>query len=666
MDPERMEKGKIGDEPVVGAQTTEEVTGSEESESESKAEPSRRGLRGSRKVRKALRRSIGILWCVPDEARLPLYKEVIKKRKSVWWGANFQINPGQFEFPLTAYLYIKGVGVKYRGKIVEIDVQRKPHVTRNVRLVPKEFVKEKYPTFLKLVNIQTLKEPIPLNAFRKPTGEVVKSARNYIQVLCVKPSVVKELLKAEEAAKPPGVEVKEVKEELIPRRKIVRDIEIARPVEQRTIEPKIREELKRLRKSLPEEDIVHLGLRYGDTKLTSAKLKNILNWYYNINSALTKMKRNIPTVIKDKLIARLGDRRLSQDKLERILIEICNSYEQNLITPHESSGILAAQSIGEPGTQMTMRTFHYAGVAEMNVTLGLPRLIEILDARRTPSTPVMEIHLLDHLRHNPTAIRKLIAEIEITRIIDIADVIADMDNYEVIIRPDLKSMRRRGIKLDDLVKKLDKYSKIMGEISEERIVLKCMEPSYRLLQTLFETIKNFKIKGIDGIERVIARREAEGFVLYTEGSNLAKVLEVDGIDVTRTTTNDIMETYEVLGIEAARNAIIYEASKTLAEQGLTVDIRHIMLVADVMTVDGDVKAIGRHGISGKKTSILARAAFEITSTHLLNAGITGEVDELVGVAENIIVGQPVALGTGAVDLIYRPPSSPSSSKRASS
>jgi len=73
-----------------------------------------------------------------------------------------------------------------------------------------------------------------------------------------------------------------------------------------------------------------------------------------------------------------------------------------------------------------------------------------------------------------------------------------------------------------------------------------------------------------------------------------------------------------------------------------------------MTSDGDVKAIGRHGISGKKSSVLARAAFEITTNHLLKAGIIGEVDKLAGVAENIIVGQPVTLGTGAVTLVYSP------------
>ena len=128
------------------------------------------------------------------------------------------------------------------------------------------------------------------------------------------------------------------------------------------------------------------------------------------------------------------------------------------------------------------------------------------------------------------------------------------------------------------------------------------------------------------------------------------VLQMEHIDGARTSTNSIMEIFHVLGIEAARNAVIKEATDTLKEQGLSVDIRHIMLVADIMTNDGDVKAIGRHGISGRKSSVLARAAFEITSTHLLRAGMIGEVDNLDGVAENIIVGQPVTLGTGAVNL----------------
>jgi DNA-directed RNA polymerase subunit A" len=311
---------------------------------------------------------------------------------------------------------------------------------------------------------------------------------------------------------------------------------------------------------------------------------------------------------------------------------------------------------------MTMRTFHYAGVAEMNVTLGLPRLIEIVDARRVPSTPIMEIFL--KLGHGDLdRIKKIATEIEMTAVEDVADIETDLVNMRVLAYPDDHRMKSRGVTWSELEEKLKK----LGEVQEVKrqlgnaekkvraVVVEAGEPSFKRLQRIIEQLRTTKIKGIEGIRRAIIRRRGDEYVVYTEGSNLSKILELPYVDASRTTTNSIQEIYEVLGIEAARNAIVNEAYNTLQEQGLTVDIRHIMLVADMMTNDGDVKAIGRHGISGRKSSVLARAAFEITAHHLLRAAITGEVDYLDGVAENVIVGQPVTLGTGAVNLVYKPP-----------
>jgi DNA-directed RNA polymerase subunit A" len=168
-----------------------------------------------------------------------------------------------------------------------------------------------------------------------------------------------------------------------------------------------------------------------------------------------------------------------------------------------------------------------------------------------------------------------------------------------------------------------------------------------------EKIKKISLKGIEGIKRVVIRKEGDEYVLYTEGSALRKVIQFEGVDPARTKTNNINEIGEVLGIEAARNAIINEATDTLREQGLSVDVRHIMLVADIMTVDGEVKQIGRHGVSGEKASVLARAAFEVTVNHILDAAVRGDVDDLRGVTENVIVGQPIQLGTGDVQLVAR-------------
>ena len=170
----------------------------------------------------------------------------------------------------------------------------------------------------------------------------------------------------------------------------------------------------------------------------------------------------------------------------------------------------------------------------------------------------------------------------------------------------------------------------------------------RELRLLADKVRDLQISGIKGIGKVIIRKDDREWIIHTEGSNLKEILDMDGIDHVRTTTNNIHEIGEVLGIEAARQAIIDEAQKTLSEQGLSVDVRHIMLVADIMTSEGVVKSIGRHGISGEKSSVLARAAFEETGKHLLNASIRGEVDDLTGIIENIIIGQPIPLGTGSV------------------
>ncbi len=376
-----------------------------------------------------------------------------------------------------------------------------------------------------------------------------------------------------------------------------------------------------------------------------------------IREELAAMGETLPDQIIWKLADRIHDMNLPKRTVRRILELTCERYGRHLIDPTESAGIIAAQSIGEPGTQMTMRTFHYAGVAEINVTLGLPRLIEIVDARRVPSTPMMEIHFPPEVAGSLEAVQRVVSEIELTRLIDVAEIETDITNMQILVKPDLAKARARGITMDDIEKALLKKQRIKSDverIGEDRFVVKSGEMSYKRLQQLLEATRNLKIKGIEGIHRAILKREAAGYVVYTEGSNLARVLQIDSIDKTRTTTNNVLEINDVLGIEAARSAIIREAHRTLSEQGLIVDIRHIMLVADMMTSDGEVKAIGRHGISGRKSSVLARAAFEITTNHLLRAGIMGEEDHLGGVAENIIVGQPVTLGTGAINLVYIP------------
>ncbi|MFO7619400.1 MAG: DNA-directed RNA polymerase subunit A'' [Thermoplasmata archaeon] len=375
-----------------------------------------------------------------------------------------------------------------------------------------------------------------------------------------------------------------------------------------------------------------------------------------IAEALGKKKLSLPRNIIEEL-AQYQDRlALKQKDLDKVIEMVVEQYDLHKIDPNESIGIVSAQSIGEPGTQMTMRTFHYAGVAEISVTLGLPRLIEIVDARRIPSTPMMTVYLKGDERGDPSYAKKVASSLEETILLDIAEVRTDLDGMRLVIEPNTKKLDVKDITLDNIILALKKERRLKAVVEKEgtTISVKPETPQFRKLHQLYEIIRDCRVKGIEGIKKAVIRKQDNEYVVYTEGSNLAKMLENDYVDSARTKTNSIIEISLVLGIEAARKSIVDEAANTLSEQGLAVDKRHIMLVADMMTNDGDVKAIGRHGISGRKSSVLARAAFEITSTHLLKAGIIGETDALDGVAENIIVGQPVTVGTGAVNLVYSP------------
>ena len=347
-------------------------------------------------------------------------------------------------------------------------------------------------------------------------------------------------------------------------------------------------------------------------------------------------------------------RDLTDDELDKLVDKLKTAYDRAHVEAGEAVGTVAAQSVGEPGTQMTMRTFHYAGVTELNVTLGLPRLIEIVDARKDIATPTMDIYFEEDKRYDEEFVKTLANKIGKSTINDILDDF-NLNYAEMQVEATLsdKKIDERRLVKEDIIQKIEAdFKKEKPEINGNLIIIKPKQDGddrhrIRNLRLLADKVRDLQISGVKKIGKVIIRKDEE-WVIHTEGSNLKEILSFDGIDARRTTTNSIREIEDVLGIEAARQSIINEANNTLSEQGLTVDVRHIMLVADIMTSEGEVKSIGRHGISGEKSSVLARAAFEETGKHLLNASIRGEVDDLTGIIENIIIGQPIPLGTGSV------------------
>jgi len=370
-------------------------------------------------------------------------------------------------------------------------------------------------------------------------------------------------------------------------------------------------------------------------------------------------KSELPGKIKEELKTKLRPVRLklSMEKLNAILKKAEEKYEGAKVEPREAVGIVAAQSIGEPGTQMTLRTFHYAGVGAIYITLGLPRIIEIVDARKKPSTPAMKIKLEREYALDRNKAKELATEIEETYIRDIKSKIeSSTEDMCVWISLKRKELERKFIKREEIEEKIKEVGKdVLVETMEDgKLRIHGKSISFRELLKLEKDLSDKLVKGIEGIKRAIVRRDTDGqYMLYTEGSALKKVRGMEGVDFSRTTTNNIAEIADVFGIEAARNVIIKEMMDTLDEQGLDVDARHVTLIADAMTMDGEVKSIGRHGLAGGKVSVLSRAAFEVTVDNLLEAAMYGETDELKGVTENVIVGQPIKMGTGAIELVAR-------------
>jgi len=369
----------------------------------------------------------------------------------------------------------------------------------------------------------------------------------------------------------------------------------------------------------------------------------------------------LPQRLVDEVVRKVAAAHLTEEEAREVIAEVVAEYVRNLVEPGEAVGMVAAQSIGEPSTQMTLRTFHFAGVRELNVTLGLPRLIEIVDARKTVSTPIMEVYLEGEYAKSREKALEVARELELTTVENVAKTITiDYIDFSIIIELDPEMLENRGVKPQDVVKALSRIKGKKGSVELDglTIVFRTGLDDVTKLRRMYDRVKSLRVKGVKGIRRAIVRFDEKlgEYKIITEGSNLVAALSIEGVDYRRTISNNIHEVAEVLGIEAARALIIKELKSVLDEQGLDVDIRHIMLVADAMTFTGRVRQVGRHGVAGEKPSVLARAAFEVTVKHLIDAAVRGEVDELKGVIENVIVGSRVVpIGTGIVRLLMRYP-----------
>jgi len=363
----------------------------------------------------------------------------------------------------------------------------------------------------------------------------------------------------------------------------------------------------------------------------------------------------LPKKILEELVAISEVYKLSKEQAGKLADAVLIKYNQVIVEPGEAVGIVAAQSLGEPGTQLTLRTKHFAGAAEVSVGSGIQRVEEIVDGRSKAKYPTMTIYLNNDLKKDKDKAEKFAKSLIDVRYSDVVKVNEDFENMKLAVEIQTEKTKPLALKVDEIAEVLKKGLKDFKSIYRDDTVHFALEKKneYLKIRKKLKKLLEEKAHGVKGIEKTLVVKEGDEYVIKTSGSNLKSVLKLEEINVEKAFTNDIIETSKVLGIESGRTMIVNELKKVLDDNGIKVDVRHIMLLADLMTYSGEVKGIVRTGITKGKASPFARAAFEETTKHLLEAAFKGERENLTGVVENIIVGQPVKVGTGIVELLMK-------------
>ena len=372
--------------------------------------------------------------------------------------------------------------------------------------------------------------------------------------------------------------------------------------------------------------------------------------------------------------------RFTKTQLDKFLDITLKKCTASYVEPGEAVGAIGAQSISEPGTQMTLKTFHFSGISSMNVTLGVPRLKEIINASKNISTPIITVKLEQD--DNKIAARVVKAGIEKTTLGQVSkyikEVFAAQACYVSIeldmvaidqlkLNVDSESVRTsilrgsRGVTRPPILRLLDDTDvKIKQRCNNKlRIYIPSRNKgsTYFCMQQLKTVLPHVIVQGIPSVNRaVINETDKDGkqsYNLLVEGYGLQDVMGSPGIDGNHTWTNHVLEVEQVLGVEAARTQIASEISYIMSAYGIGIDSRHLLLLSDVMTFKGEVLGITRFGVSKMRESVLMLASFEKTTDHLFDAAVHGRSDEIVGVSECIIMGTPIPIGTGLPNMFWK-------------
>jgi len=362
-----------------------------------------------------------------------------------------------------------------------------------------------------------------------------------------------------------------------------------------------------------------------------------------------------PEILVTELGKAFEKHKFSESMKKEITEKIKEKYMTLRAEPGEAVGMIAAQSLGEPGTQLTLRTKHYAGAAEVSVGSGIQRVEEIVDGRSKAKYPTMTIFFTrEDMKKDFKKADKFAKSLIDVRVGEVTSTKEDLKNRVFEVEFLENEMEERAIDRKDLIDKIEEALKMKGNKKARSIEFEFPKATEVInIRRTVNKMKKTRIQGVKGIDKTMILEEKGENIIKTSGTNLKAIIKMEEVDGSRTITNDIREISKVLGIEAGRISVIMELKKVLDDNRIAVDVRHIMLLADLMTYDGEIKGIVRTGITKEKASPFARASFEETVKHLVEAAFKGEKENLQGVVENIIVGLPIKVGTGTVKLVTR-------------
>lgn len=360
---------------------------------------------------------------------------------------------------------------------------------------------------------------------------------------------------------------------------------------------------------------------------------------------------NLPVNVENKIKKYVEKHKLTKDCEKNLLKSVEELYSKSLVVPYDTVGLLAAHSMAEPATQMVLRTKHYSGAAEVSVGSGIEILSSLVDARSRVKYPVMHVRLTPEFAKDEKKARECMNKLVYLVLEDVAEIIEDLEKKTIRVMFDEKALAEKGLDKKEIIESLKKQYK--KKVSEEKTGLLFIfdDVNLQTIRKNFLKLKKTKVNGIEGITDAILLKDDAGYYITTEGSNLKEVFGLGFVDTCKTYTNDIMETAKVLGIEAARQLLVNELIKVYKDNGISIDARHLILLADVMCFEGTIKGTVRSGIVSTKKSPLARASFEQTEKVLFDAGFFGEDEKFKGIIENILAGLPINVGVGRVELV---------------